>query len=427
MAFGKQQANSQNIILNSSSFGKRLGDRLMIYTNGDLRNKLLPTLEQIRKYIRLATEKDLKYRDVRPLNSFLQKLPQVDRYYMGLMLARKIALLGFDYDIKFPDDVTVPDSESKRLAEVKTRFIKSKMHSTFNTIMNGILFGRSAVRLKWSKSDTYNNMVEKKTNLEITELDFSFDNSDQLDLIRTNLNYNFSRIPLDPDIHLFVRYNPIDGICNDFIGSLAQTNMLYIWLKYTDYFNWSSANEKFADPLRYAQWKKGTNPDEVAKVMAGLAQLGTDSYAGFSDDIQVKFLEALRTGITDMHKEFIAAVNTEMAVSVLGQTLTTDVKDVGSFAAAKVHNYVRQDILWGDIIEFQNILTDQYVHKDWDLNYGEPKIGYPAFRFITDETPDYESNARVISEGKAAGMKFKSDEAYKKIGYTKPETGDEVI
>jgi phage gp29-like protein len=294
--------------------------------------------------------------------------------------------------------------------------------------MNGILFGMSAVRLTWENDKIYGTRVSKAKHLELTELDFSYDDSNSLDQITTStLSGNFTRKPLDNDVHLFVRYNPLQGILDDYPGSIMRTNMIYVLLKYLDYINWASANEKYSDPLRFAQYKKGASKEEIATIMSGLDKLGQDSYAAFSDDVKVEFLEALRSGIVNMHQEFVSAVNTEMSISVLGQTLTTDVNKIGSFAAAKVHNFVRQDILWGDIILFQNILSEQYIQKDFIENFGEPKNAFPIFRFKTDEVQDYESNTRVIAELRDAGIALRKEEVYLKSGFTVPKEGDEII
>lgn len=84
------------------------------YKNADLQNNLLPTLAQMKKYIKNAIQTDAQYRDVRQLMSFLQRLPQVDSYLLGLMQTRKIAMLGFPYTIKFPEDIKVDASEEKK-------------------------------------------------------------------------------------------------------------------------------------------------------------------------------------------------------------------------------------------------------------------------------------------------------------------------
>ncbi|MCE7856908.1 MAG: DUF935 family protein [Ignavibacteria bacterium CHB3] len=393
----------------------------MKYKNPNLSNSLLPTLAQIKSYIKTATiTDDLKSRDVRPLMSFLQRLPAADRFLLGLIQTRKVAVLGFDYTIKFPDEMNVPESEQKKLDQMKARFLKSNMKKTFNSIMNGILFGMSATNLEWENVKGFGSMVTKRKNLELTELDFSFDDNTRLDLIITEQT-SFRREPLDPDTHIFVRFNPLEGIDNDFPGSFLRSNMLYVWLKYTDAFNWASANEKWGDPLVVAQYdKERVESADLSTIQAGLQTLGTSGKAMFSKDIELKFIEAMRSGITDMHEKFINSINDEMSVSILGQTLTTDVSKIGSFAAAKVHNFVRQDILWSDILEFEDVLTTQYVMKDWLLNYGEPKVAFPQFEFLTDEIEDKESNARIFEGLKSTLplIKVPKDELEKKTGFS---------
>ena len=400
----------------------------MKYKNGHLSNSLLPTLAQIKKYIQQATiTDDLKTRDIRPLMSFLQRLPAADRFFLGLIQTRKVAVLGFPYTIKFPDDANIPESELAKLEQMKLRFVRSNIQKIFPSIMNGIIFGMSAVNLEWNNMKGFGSMVVKKKNLELTELDFSFEDNTSLDLITTTTS-GFTREQLDPDTHIFVRYNPLEGIDNDFPGSFARSNMIYVWLKYTDSFNWASANEKWGDPLVVAQYdKERTQAEDLTTIQTGLQNLGTAGKAMFSKDIELKFIEAMRSGITDMHEKFINSINDEMSVSILGQTLTTQMQNIGSFAAAKVHEFVRKDILWSDIIEFQNILTTQYVVKDWLLNYGEPKYGYPEFVFLTDEIEDKESNARVFETLKSTDptLRFPKEELEKKTGFTLLKPTDE--
>jgi len=401
----------------------------MIYKNPDLKKSLLPSLDQIKKYMQSAIEENPKTRDVRKLMSFLQRLPQADRYFLGLLQTRKIALLGFPYTIKFSDDIKVDESDKTKLEEMKRRFVKSRMHTIFNTLMNGIIFGQSAARLEWANVQGFGSMVTAKKNLALTELDYNLENYQLLDFVETTPT-GFSRTELDTDVHIYMKYNPLEGIDDDYPGSFARSNMLYVWLKYQDFFNWAAANEKWGDPLVVAQYDKDRSTlEDVAVIKSGLESLGTSGKAIFSKDIELKFLEAMRSGITDMHDRFIEAVNKEMAVSILGQTLTTEIKDKGSFAAAKVHNYVRQDILYSDVIEFQNVITAQYIYKDWLLNYGEPKKTFPQFEFITDEIQDFESNARTFETLKSANpeIKIKVDELYKRTGWTVPVEGDVTI
>lgn len=400
----------------------------MPYRNADLRKNLTPTIDQVKRYIIKANESERPARDVRPLMSFLQRLPQIDLHLLGLMETRKLAVLGFDYEITMPKGIEPNEREKTQLVEIKNRFERSKMYSIFRAIMNGILFGMSATRLEWKNVSPYGTMVIGKKAIELTDLDIDQDDDNALLLLTTDTKtqvYTVSQI--DPDTHIVVRHNPLEGIVNNYIGGYMRTCMIYVMLKYWDVFNWARSNEKFGDPLIYAQYRKGADENEINTVIKGLEQLGTDSHAAFSDDVKIQLAEAMKTGSLQARKELIETISKEMSIALLGQTLTTDIRERGSFAAAKVHDYVRQDILWGDLIEFQNIMTTQYVMRDFILNYGDPDRAFPVFRFITDEAEDFEKNARTLESIHSVGLRVKLDEAYKKTGFTKPDDDDDVL
>lgn len=399
----------------------------MPYINPDLKNSLLPTFEQVRNYVKAAIQEDPRYRDVRKLMSFLQRLPQADRHFLGLIQTRKLAVLGFPYRIKFPDDIPVPEAEQKKLNEIKARFRYSRIRNSQSTLMNGIVFGMSAAQLTWDHHPVYKNYVRSITHLDLTELDYNLESSTMLDKLTSDKNGKFVRELLDPDIHIFMRYNPLEGIANDFPGAIARTNMIYLLLKYWDTFYWAQANEKFSDALIVALYDKKANDSEITKVSEGLKNLGSDGKAAFSKDVEIKFLEAMRQGIADMHEKFINAMNTEMSISVLGQNLTTQSGKVGSFALGKVQNYVREDYLYADILKLDEVMTEQYVKKDYSLNYGEPRDAFPVYETDTDAVEDFETNARIIAELKSAGIPIKKSDVYLKTGLTQPQDGDEII
>lgn len=398
-----------------------------MYKNPDLRSKLTPTLAQLANYIKLAKADDSS-RDTRPLLSWLSFLPQVDQHILGLIQTRKLALLGFQYRIDVAEGIKPSENDRKRIAEIMARFKASKISSLFNAIMNGILFGMSAVHLQWENDAFLKSRVKEKVMLDLTELDVNPKDASELLYVKTDSKTNnFFTSELNPEEYLIVRYNPLDGVDNNFLGSLAQANMLYVWLKYDDMFNWAKANNKFGDPTIWATYMSGATKEEILKVEEGLDALSNASRAAFSDKVKLQLLEAQRASIADMHDKLISTIKNEMSISYLGQTLTTDIGDVGSRAAAQVHNFVRMDYLWGDIIFFENVLSDQYVTRDFALNYSNTEPCPYVFRFNTDEIGDTEVNSRVLLNAKDAGLKIKVTEAYRKTGFTQPDEQEPTL
>jgi phage gp29-like protein len=398
-----------------------------MYVNGYLKNKILPdNISKLRTWMMLADASDPTARDVRPLMSLLKRLPQADRYLFGLFQTRKLAILGFDYVIDFPKDSTPTEAELKRLQEIQRRFRIAKARKLSEVIVNGRLFGQSAVELAFRNVPGIGTYPVKMTPYDLTEIDID-EKGEAVWLSTDTQSQQVFRSRFQPtETHIVTMYNPFAGIDNRFIGGLARINMIYVLLKYWEAWNWAKNNEKYGDPLIYAQYGRGTSEEEKTNLLTGLANLGTDSYAAFSEDVQVKLLEAMRKTSADAHQAFIDQVNKEMAISVLGQQLTTDVGKVGSFAAAKIANFVREDYLYADLLEVQEQMNG-YLLQDWELNYGEAAALMPEFRFLIDEQADYESNARIISEMKISGVPLKKSEVYEKIGFSMPDDDDEVL
>jgi phage gp29-like protein len=360
--------------------------------------------------------------------STLQQILETDLNLLGLVGTRIDAVLGYEYHITMPKGVEPTDKDKKRIAEMTARFNAAKMQSLFRMVLIGRIFGASAVRLI-KKNTSLGTTVVAKQSYDLTELDFDLDSDDGLIFVDTKQSGLVNKTSIDPDVHIFVRYSPLDGIKKNYIGSLMRTNMLYSWIKYYDYWNWAKGNEKFADPTFWASYRKGAQKPEIDAVIAGLEALGTDGRAAFSDDVKLQLIESMRSGSISAHKELVETIKSEQAISILGQTLTTDLQGKGSKAAAQVHNTVRADIMWSDLIATQDVVSNQYLMRDYIDNYGEPDNAFPVLRFDTEESEDVETNARVFGELKSAdpAMKFKRDELYRKTGFTEPQEGDATI
>lgn len=398
-----------------------------MYENMTLKSKILPeATSTLQTYIRRANSLDIETRDVRPLMSLLKRLPEVDRYLFGLIQTRKLAILGFDYDIKFPEEYTPSAIEEKILLEMKQRFQRTKMRQLGKTIVNGRLFGFSAIRLRWENIAGLGTAVIRREDYDLTELDIDPETRQLYYLEDTNSGY--IRRDFDPPVqHILIDDNPFEGIDKTYIGGLIRVNMIYVWLKYWEAWNWAKNNEKYGDPMFWATYLRGASEDEITKLKEGLAELGNSSYAAFSEDVEVNLLETLRNSSAEAHNKFIDQVNKEMAISILGQQLTTDVGKVGSFAAAKVANFVRQDYLLADLLEVADGY-DQYLRLDFNANYGDPKESvFPEFVFRLEDQENFEANARIIGELRLASIPLRRDEVYRKTGFTPPQEGDETV
>ena len=402
----------------------------MPYKNGDLTNSLLPTIDNVKKYLKLAnTIPDGKVkRDVRPLMTFLQRLCEVDSYLMGLVQTRKLAVTTFPYDIRLPLEYKMTPVEEKQLQETKTRFRRSNIISLLDDIMDGILYSMSAVRLTWDNT-IYGTMVTNKFTYDLSDLDFSNETEGLYELI-SNDKGDFTSTELDPETHIITRFNPLKNRKN-YVGSFMRSVMLLSYLKYHTRWDWRDLNRRHGVPSTYATHPEGISDEDVTKLITMVEKLKSDAVAVFPEYVKILYDEALKNDSTTSFKEFVAAANTEMAIALHGQNLTTEVQQ-GSQAAATIHNQVDDMGIVADMRRAQQIMTEQYLMHDYILNYGEPKNDFFEFVFVQEEQQDFESNSRIIMNlidpaTNKPIIPLKEDDVYKKLGFTKPAEGDATL
>jgi hypothetical protein len=90
----------------------------------------------------------------------------------------------------------------------------------------------------------------------------------------------------------------------------------------------------------------------------------------------------------------VDSANTAIAIAVLGQNLTTEVKS-GSFAAAKVHNKVEIQRIRNDGETASTVLHDQALEWWAEFNFGSRDLApWPIWR--TDPPTDQKERAETL-------------------------------
>lgn len=94
------------------------------------------------------------------------------------------------------------------------------------------------------------------------------------------------------------------------------------------------AADKYASPVPYAIFEPGTSESVVEEFLDNISQ---GAWGKLPSGVQVAFLEAARNGVSDYH-QLITLFADEMSKLFLGSTLTVQLGEVGSFAAAQQHS-----------------------------------------------------------------------------------------
>jgi phage gp29-like protein len=157
---------------------------------------------------------------------------------------------------------------------------------------------------------------------------------------------------------------------------------------------WMAFLERFSDPLLMG---RVFQPSEF---VAAMQQLGLSAVIGVGKDESV---EAVTQSAAGEFERVERALVQRIQKLILGQTLTSQVDGQGSYAAAKVHNEVRDDKRRADI-RLVTAIVQRLVEALWALNAlpGDP----PSFVLQDDTGLEMERAERDAKLATAGILKF---------------------
>jgi hypothetical protein len=154
--------------------------------------------------------------------------------------------------------------------------------------------------------------------------------------------------------------------------------------------------EKFGQPWIKASYPLGTTQSQRIQEMISTLNMGTqDNIIAWPTEYNVEAIDINKTASADVFKSFIELANEEITISVLGQNLTTSIKDKGSFAASKTHQEVKQALVDEDCHMIERALNT-LISWVFELNWGAdaPK---PELKLVGDQTPTADDGQLAVS------------------------------
>ena len=133
-----------------------------------------------------------------------------------------------------------------------------------------------------------------------------------------------------------------------------------------------------------------------------LVQAVQDVVAVIPNDSTIDVIGTGTTQSTDIYASLIEKCEKNIAKSILGQTLTTDVGNIGSYAAANTHNLVRYDIIESDTRLVEKTINEliRYIN---DINFQNTIV--PKFILFEEEKADKDTAERDLKLY-SAGVRF---------------------
>jgi phage gp29-like protein len=147
---------------------------------------------------------------------------------------------------------------------------------------------------------------------------------------------------------------------------------------------WTVFVEKYGGAFLYGKYPSNAGSQFKTELLSSLENMISDAVAIAPEGSEITIESLANKGSgSRIHAEYIEAANKEISKAVLGQTLTTDIGNTGSYAAAQAHNLVREDLAAADRRRISACFNR--LAAVWTVyNFGVD-VAPPMFEFVKDE------------------------------------------
>lgn len=156
---------------------------------------------------------------------------------------------------------------------------------------------------------------------------------------------------------------------------------------------WARDNEIGA--LRVGQASGPTTAEAREQLARDLAELGSSTGIALPEGYSLQILSP-GSDVWRSKEAAISWANVALTTAILGQNLTTEVQG-GSFAAARVHDSVRRDLLEFDAEGLATSLREHVISYWAEFNYGGARLA-PWPRWDTDLPEDKRQGADTLAK-----------------------------
>lgn len=192
--------------------------------------------------------------------------------------------------------------------------------------------------------------------------------------------------------------------------------------------DWARYVEAYGMPIRLGRYHHGATDEEIAVLRRAVRDLAADAAAVLPEEMSIEFVGA-ETGSgtgAEVYGELQRHLDAQLSVAVLGQTLTTEPGQSGSYSLGQVHDRVRADIARSDGRQLAATLRRDLVIPMVALNHG-PDAAAPTLRIQRREAVDADSLSQALERLVPLGLRVRAEQVREMLGFAAPAGGDEVL
>lgn len=346
-----------------------------------------------------------------------EAMEERDLHYLGVLQTRRrqVAQIGVRIEPASDSTADVADADLVRLY-----FARDGVEDELFDLLDAIGKGYSVTEIIWDTSE--NQWMP--TRLEWRQprwFDFDYETA--------------SRLMRRDDQGGWVELEPYKFICHTskaksglvLRGGLARA-AAWAWL-FKNYAtkDWVRFVEAYGQPIRVGKYDQAASKEDKKVLLQAVTNVASDASAIIPEAMMIEFVDdSTVRGRSEIYKDLVGYVDRQISIAVLGQTLTTEQGDSGSYALGQVHNLVRGDIERSDARQLAETLRRDLVIPMVTLNHGV-RTAYPKVIIEREQPTDMTMLAETLDKLVPLGLRVRSDEVRTRLGLAAPAKDDEVL
>ena len=338
-----------------------------------------------------------------------EDMEERDLHYASVLGTRKLAVAGLDVRVdSSSDDVTdVRRADALREVVAAPEFGELVAHLT-----DALGKGYAVAEILWDRSGATWTPRFAPRDARF----FVYDQADGVTLRLRDEANTMQGIPLAP--YKFIVHTPKIRSGLPIRGGLARLAAVAYLCKAWSWRDWMAFADIYGLPMRVGRYnKQSATKEDIAKLMAAVANLGSDAAAVMPDSMRIEFEQAAQTtGAGEFFRALAEFWDRQVSKGVLGQTMTAD--DGASLSQAQVHNDVRLDLLTADAKALQNTLNRELVRPFIDLNFGPG--AYPRLVVVVPKPEDTALLVDALTRLVPLGLEVEQSVIRDKLGLPDP-------
>ncbi|MCY4427388.1 MAG: DUF935 domain-containing protein [Halieaceae bacterium] len=348
-----------------------------------------------------------------------EAMEERDLHYLGVLQTRKRQVAQIGVTIEPASD----SAEDVRDADlVREYFARSAIEDELFDLLDAVGKGYSVLEIDWEMSERQwmpRRLIRRMPHW------FDFDARTGTRLMQRDENYQW--VELAPYKFVTLTLQAKSGL--PIRGGLARAAAFSYLFKYFTLHDWVRFVEAYGQPIRLGKFGKGATKEDKAILYKAVVNVAADAAAIVPEDMDISFIDDTTVrGRSEIYRDLVKYLDSQVSIAVLGQTLTTDSGDSGSgsYALGQVHNLVRQDIETSDARQLAEALRRDLVVPFITLNHGH-RPAYPKVVIKRAAAADITLLANSLKELVPLGLRVKADQVRTLLHLDAPDDDDEVL